>query len=267
MTASSATVTSARPVRLSRFTLQSGGTVTAAWRCTTTGDGWKDGATAVPTAATSGSTTCDGAEGPRWTPLVAACGVGQTLGQSALATETRRRWPARKTQPVVSSSTSSTARSPGGSSAGSVSESRRVTLSMPFATSCDVPSGSDVAEAHAEADHARRGVDVQLRRRAAEHVHVLVQPRRGVDQRERLVGPLVAGQPEVQAARPELAGHADRRVVAELVGTAAPICGPSRPSSRRYMTRSPAPAIGQAARRAIRPPTRADRRRAARPPA
>ena len=97
---------------------------------------------------------------------------------------------------------------PAGAAPARVSESRRVTFSMPFATRCDVPSGRDVDRLTQKP--ITRAVDVtcSTARGRPSDVHVLLERRRGVHERERLVGPLVAGQAELDAARPEPAGDA-----------------------------------------------------------
>ena len=92
---------------------------------------------------------------PAWTSRSAGSGVGHTFGQSAPAIATRMRWPAGNRQPVASTSIVELRRSPGSSGSGSVSESRRVPLSIPLATSCERAVGRDVGRADREAHDAR----------------------------------------------------------------------------------------------------------------
>ena len=108
-------------------------------------------------------------------------------------------------------------RSPGGQRLPAPSsERRRVALSMPFATRCDDAVRRDVGQA-GTANPITDAVDstTSVRARPAEDRELVGERLGRVHQRERLVGPLVAGQPELDAARPETAGHADRRVVGE----------------------------------------------------
>ena len=94
---------------------------------------------------------------------------------------------------------------PGSSGSGSVSECRRVPLSIPLATRCEAPSGS--TSDRLTATPMTRAVDATWRigPRATEDRQRRVERRRRVDQRARLVRPLVARQPERHAARPQAA--------------------------------------------------------------
>ena len=125
--------------------------------------------------------------------------------------------------------------------------------------------GSDVGQARCESDHRGGRGHVQERRGATDDVHVLVERRRAVDERERLVGALVGRQPELEAARPEAAHHADGRYVLEVVGSlgARSRCRVNRRrrgegSARRRR------AVASRAPRAIRLPPRGGRRPASR---
>ena len=82
--------------------------------------------------------------------------------------------------------------------------------------------GRDVGQADCEADHARARLHPQLRPSAAEHGQRRIQRRRGVDEREGLVGPLVPGQAEQLADRVQAGLHADARLVGEQVGPGGP---------------------------------------------
>ena len=141
-----------------------------------------------------------GADPPRCTVFVAGSGVGQTFGQSALATASRIRWPAANRHAVASISISSSYTSPGVSGSGSVSDSRRVAFSMPFATRCDEPSGATSLRLTAKPITRRRRRDVQDDPRSSDDVHGLLERLGRVDERERLVQTLIAGLPELEAA-------------------------------------------------------------------
>ena len=77
--------------------------------------------------------------------------------------------------------------------------------------------GRDVAEADCETDHACARLHAQLRTRAPEHGDGLIQRRRGVDARERLIGTLIPGQAQQLADGVQAGLHADCGLVAEHV--------------------------------------------------
>jgi len=88
----------------------------------------------------------------------------------------------------------------------------------PLGDEVRTPVERDVGEADRKAHHRGGRGDVQECPRPPDNRQRLVERRRCVDERERLVGALVAGEPELEAARPQPAADADRRVVLEGVG-------------------------------------------------
>ena len=229
-------------------------------------EGGNSAARRCPARGTVGSTSRDGAcrRGRRgWSPA-----PGSARRSASRRSRSRAGSGARPRTPTPSrrSRSSSSTTSPGVSGSGSVSESRRVAFSIPLATRCEMPSGRDVGEARHEADHRGRRGHVQHGARPAEDVEVLVERRRRVDERERLVGTLVARQAELEAARPEAAGRRP------TVGTYSKASAPSSPDRvaeqpagaqvERALAGARAPASPSP--RAIRPPSRGGRRQAAR---
>src|SRR4029450_9312682 len=91
-----------RPPRRSCTTSQEGGSVRSEWRTIALDEGRYCGGVALPSGGTVGRISRDGRASPRYTVLVAGCGVGHTFGQSALAIASRIRCPMGKTQAVVS---------------------------------------------------------------------------------------------------------------------------------------------------------------------
>ncbi len=132
---------------------------------------------------------------------------------------TRTRWPGWKRQAVASTSIASSTISPGVSGSGSVSECRRVALSMPFATRCDEPSGATSDRLTAKPTTEAVDADVEDGPRPPDDRQRFFEWLGRVNQRQRLVGTLVARQPERDPAGPQAGRHADRRLVLEGRGT------------------------------------------------
>ena len=152
-------------------------------------------------------------------------------------------------------SIASSAGSPGASGSGSVSECRRVTLSIPLATRLEAPSGATserlAATPMTAGGAASRGGSPAGRPRIARSAS---SGARRVDERPRLVRALVARQPERHATRPQPARLADGRVVAPGDrdpavaesegcgrGPQAPPCAPEVRTTLRHAGRRPRP--------------------------
>ena len=150
---------------------------------------------------------------------MAEAGVGQTFGQSAPAIDTRIRWPAPNRQPVASTWIVSGTTAPGSIGCGSVRDDRRVPLSMPLATRCDLPSEVDVRDADRHAEDVDVGGHEEVRPGAPEDRQRRVERPTRIGQGQGLVRALVGGQPELHAARPQPVGDPDGRIDEEAVGT------------------------------------------------